>query len=140
MIKKRIISALLALSMIFSIMPSAFASTTYEPDNYTEGSNADGFDDYSPIQYLKIDYNADGGIDNVTLKPGYNVSDGGHINVIIAVSKIYTASPSSPEEEPMYGSVVSGSFEDGSSCTELNPNSWSSFYSSVESETYPFPL
>lgn len=79
--KKRILSAFLALAMLFSIMPTSFASSTYDETN--------GFDDKSPISYLKVDYTADGGIDSIKVKPYKSHTGKSNIRVTIAYRDTY---------------------------------------------------
>ena len=79
--KKRILSAFLALAMLFSIMPTSFASSTYDETN--------GFDDKSPISYLKVDYTADGGIDSIKVKPYKSHTGNSNIRVTIAYRETY---------------------------------------------------
>ena len=62
-------------------MPTSFASSTYDETN--------GFDDKSPISYLKVDYTADGGIDSIKVKPYKSHTGKSNIRVTIAYRDTY---------------------------------------------------
>ena len=62
-------------------MPTSFASSTYDETN--------GFDDKSPIHYLKVDYTKDGGIDSIKVKPYKTHTGKSNIRVTIAYRDTY---------------------------------------------------
>ena len=73
--RKRFISALLALAMFFSAFPTVFASV-----EYTGGETAP---DNAPIKKLTINYGADGTIGTITIEPSAKHSGAGLMSVAI---------------------------------------------------------
>lgn len=77
--KKRLLSALLALSMFFSIVPSSLAYTGY---------NGSSFDTYSPISGLAIDVDATGQVTSVKVKPNADLPSGNFIVSMYTTTKV----------------------------------------------------
>jgi hypothetical protein len=80
--KKRLLSAFLALAMLFSVFPTAFATTSYNEDTGK-------FDANCPIEGLHISVDKDGNVTGISVEPNSLLSAGNIIVSIFTTTQLY---------------------------------------------------